>query len=210
MSGRQLWTAVLFVLTLATLLVAQDEKNEVGGGMGRTFISTQPIQGATYFDANIRYGRGIDGEGNYARRLLITPVVAIAAEVPLVINFDEDLHVGVPGQVPTDLRQLIVTPSLRFNLFPSTAVSPWGSVGGGFDHTFEVSNLIYGGTNPGKGTTSGVVQYGAGLDVKLTKRIVLRLEGRDFWAGEPDFPQAPTGKTRQNNYYVGIGAFWHF
>jgi len=210
MSRRQLWTAVLFVLMPATLLVAQDEKNEVGGAVGRTFISTQPIQGATFFDHNIHYGRGWDIEGSYARRLLITPIVSNAAEVPLIINFKEKLHAGLPGQIPSEYKQVFVTPSLRVNLFPTTAVSPWGSIGGGFEHISEGDILIYGGTNPGQGTTSGVVQYGAGLDVKLTQRVVLRLEGRDFWAGEPDFPQAPTGKTRQNNYYVGIGISWHF
>ena len=31
-----------------------------------------------------------------------------------------------------------------------------------------------------------------------------------FWAGEPDFPLAPTGKTRQHNFFVGGGAFWRF
>jgi len=209
MPGR-LWIAVLFVLTLVASLAAQDEKNEVGGGMGRTFLGTQGIQGATFFDPNIRYGRGIDIEGSYARRLFATQAFSIAAEIPVVINADEDLHAGGPGLVPTDLRQLIMTPSVRFNLFPSTAVSPWGSVGGGFEHIFEVGKLLYGGANPGNSTSSGVVQYGVGLDVKLIKRLIMRLEGRNFWGGEPDFHQAPTGKTRQSNYYVGLGAYWRF
>jgi len=209
MPGR-LWIAVLFVLTLVASLAAQDEKNEVGGAVGRTFIATQAIQGATFFDPNIRYGKGWDIEGYYARRFLVTPLVSVSGEVPLVFNFREYVHAGGPGLVPAEYKQLFLTPSVRVNLFPTTAVSPWGSVGGGFGHISQGSTLLYGSANTGNNTTSGVVQYGAGLDVKFTTRLVLRLEGRDFWGGEPDFPQAPTGKTRQSNYYVGLGAFWRF
>ena len=210
MSGKRAWSGVLIVLALAASLAAQDEKNELGGSVGRTFLGTQGIQGATFSDPNLRFGRGIDIGGTYARRLLVTPLFSLAAEVPLVFNFDEDVHAGGPGLAPGDYKTLFLTPSLRVNLFPTTAVSPWGSVGGGFAHVSEGNKLLYGGTNTGKNTTSGVVQYGVGLDVKFTTRFVLRLEGRDFWSGEPDFPQAPTGKTRENNYYVGAGLFWRF
>ena len=211
MSGKRLWIAVLFVVTLAVSLAAQDEKNDLGGSIGRSFISTQAIQGATFFDPYIRYGKGLTIEGSYARRLLVTPVFAVAAELPILYNPDEDLHAGGPGLVPHDDKALFLTPSVRVNLFPTTAVSLWGSLGGGFGHISESNTLLYNGTpNTGKSTTSGVLQYGVGLDVKLTKRVVLRAEGRDFWAGEPDFPQAPTGKTRQHNYFLGVGAIWRF
>jgi hypothetical protein len=210
MFGKRLWTAVLLVISLATLLAAQDEKNEIGGGFGRTFISTQAIQGATFFDPNIRYGKGLDIEGTFAHKFLVNPLFALAGEVPVVYNFDEDVHAGSAGAGPGDYKTLFVTPSLRVNLFPTTAVSPWGSLGGGFARTGESNTLLFGGTNPGKSTFSGVLQYGVGLDVKLTKRLVLRGEGRDFWAGEPDFPLAPTGKTRQHNYFVGLTAVWRF
>jgi hypothetical protein len=211
MSGKRLWLAVLCAVALTALLAAQDEKNELSGGMGRTFISTQAIQGVNVFDPNIRYGKGIDIEGGFARRLLVTPVFSVAAEVPVVFNVDEDVHASSAGLGPGDLKTLFVTPSVRLNLFPTTAVSPWGSVGGGFGHITQSKTLLYNQTpNPGKATTSGVVQYGVGLDVRLAKRLILRGEGRDFWAGEPDFPEAPTGKTRQNNYLVGVGVVWRF
>jgi hypothetical protein len=55
-----------------------------------------------------------------------------------------------------------------------------------------------------------VIEAGFGVDVKVWKKLSIRGEVRDFWAGEPDFPLAPTGKTRQHNYFVGGGAFWRF
>jgi opacity protein-like surface antigen len=103
-----------------------------------------------------------------------------------------------------------VTPAARVNFFPTTGVSPWVSFGVGFAHYSQTSGLLYGGTNPGKSTTSAAVQAGVGLDVKVTSRIIMRGGVRDYWAGTPDFPLAPTGKTRQHNYFVLGGAYWRF
>ena len=63
--------------------------------------------------------------------------------------------------------------------------------------TFSQSSILaYGGPNPGKSTTSGVIQGGFGLDVKVWRKLSIRGEVRDFWSGEPDFPLADTGKSR--------------
>jgi hypothetical protein len=96
------------------------------------------------------------------------------------------------------------------NLFPEQAVSPWVSFGGGFGHFGESSTLLFGGLNPGKtGTTTGVLQAGVGLDVKIFGRFRLRGEARDFWSGVPDL-NVNTGKSRQHNIFVGGGLVWHF
>ncbi|MFZ1051164.1 MAG: hypothetical protein WBP65_21045 [Candidatus Sulfotelmatobacter sp.] len=96
----------------------------------------------------------------------------------------------------------------------ATAVSPWVSFGGGFGHFSESNNLNYYGTNPGGSSTSGVLQGGLGLDVspfrKRFSHFSFRGEVRDFWSGTPNLPLADTGKTRQNNYFVGGSVIWHF
>jgi hypothetical protein len=212
MSGKQPVMAVLAVVLtfLAASAAAQDEKNEISGVVGRSYSSKQAIQGATFFDPFIRYGRGLSVEGSYARRLFVTEVYSVSGEVLGLFNPDEDIHAGGPGLAPKDYSALFITPGVRVNVFPITAVSPWASIGGGFSHVSQNGALLYGGTNTGKATTSGVLQYGFGLDVRLKRRLFLRGEARDFWAGEPDFPQAPTGKTRQHNYFVGGGVMWRF
>ena len=213
MSGKRLWIAILFVATiLAASAAAQDEKNEIGGMLGRPFISDQGIKGATYFDPTIHFGKGLSVEAEYARRFLVTPIYAISAEVPLLYNHDIDLNAGAYGfaVVPSDMKALFVTPAARVNLFPTTAVSPWVSLGAGFGHFSEGNTLVYGGTNPGKSKTGFVLQGGLGLDVKVWRKLSIRGEVRDFWSGEPDFPLANTGKTRQHNFFVGGGAFWRF
>src|SRR5215475_11089280 len=128
MSERRLWiTALAAVILLAASAAAQDEKNEISGVIGRDYISTQPIQGAAFFDPNIRYGRGLSVEGAYGRRIFVTEIYSISGEVPVMFNTEEKLHAGGPGLVPASYKALFVAPSFRVNLFPTTAVSPWGS-----------------------------------------------------------------------------------
>jgi hypothetical protein len=212
MFGKRLCIAVLTVVTLlAASAVAQDEKNEVGGTIGRTFISNRGITNAPY-PPIISYGKGLSFEVEYSRRLLVTPVFSVSGEALLMVDHDEDINGGSTAHsvLPGQLSEVFVTPAVRLNLFPTTAVSPWVSLGGGFGHIGESSMLLYGGTNPGKSTTSGVLEGGLGLDVKVWKQLSIRGEVRDFWSGAPDFPLAPTGKTRQHNYFVGGGVFWRF
>lgn len=212
MSARQFQIAVLSLLmVVAVSSVAQDEKNEIGGAVGRTFISDQTIQ-ANIPDPTIHFGKGVTVEAEYARRFLITPLYSISGEVVAAYNPDIDLNAGGFGfaVVPNDYQSLFVTPAARLNLFPITAVSPWISFGGGFGRFGQSKTLDFSGTNPGKSSTTGVIQGGFGLDVKLVSRLSIRLHVRDFWSGEPDFPLAPTGKSRQHNFFVGGGAFWRF
>jgi len=213
MSAKRLWVALLAVVTVfAISAVGQEGKNEVGGLAGRTFISDQGIQNATYFDPIIHSGKGFTIQGEYARRMWVTPIYSISAEGLVVYNLDVDLNAGEYGHsvVPSDLKKLFITPAARVNLFPTTAVSPWVSFGAGFGRVSEYKTLIYGGANPGKNTTGAVIEAGLGLDVKVWKKLSMRGEVRDFWAAEPDFPLAPTGRTRQHNYFVGGGVFWRF
>ena len=211
MSGKQAVLAVLAVTMsiLGASASAQDEKNELTGMIGRTFISDQGIQGATYFNPFVRSGKGLTFEVNYARVLFSTPIYALSGEVPAVFNLDEKLNSG-SNVVPSSYKQIFITPSVRLNLFPATAVSPWVSFGGGFGHFSENDTLLYGGPNPGGSATSGVIQGGLGLDVRVWHRFSIRGQVRDFWSGTPSLPLADTGKTRQNNYFVGGGAIYHF
>jgi hypothetical protein len=208
MSEKRLLISILALLAmLAASATAQDEKNEVTGIIGRTFISDQGTQG---FVQPIRSGKGLSFELNYGRHVLGNAIYGISLEVPVMFNLDEDLNGGGPI-VPIDYRQIFVTPAARVNLFPTTAFSPWVSLGGGFGHFSQNKMLIYsGGANPGKSTTSGVLEGGFGLDVRVWRHFSVRGQVRDFWSGEPDFPLAPTGKTRQHNYFAGGGVVWHF
>src|ERR1019366_984111 len=159
MFGKRVWIAVLFVVTtMGASAVAQAEKNELGGILGRTFISDQGIKGANFFNPIVHSGNGLSFEGEYARRFLMTPVFSLSGEALLMYNHDEDLNAGMNGfaVVPIQYSQVFVAPAARLNLFPTSAVSPWISLGAGFGHFGESANLAFGDVNPGKSATSGL------------------------------------------------------
>jgi opacity protein-like surface antigen len=213
MSRKRLWIAALSALLMfAAFAAAQDEKNEIGGNLGRIFISDQGIQGATYFDPTIHFGKGLTFDIEYARHIFVAPVYSISGEVIFADDPKTLLNAGDYGNavVPQSIKSYFITPAARVNLFPTTAVSPWISLGAGAGHFSQSPQLDYSGPNPGKSTTGFTLEGGLGLDVKVWKQLSIRGGVRDFWAGEPDFPLAPTGKSHFHNYFVFGGAFWRF
>jgi len=199
--------ALVALCTFVTQATAQ--KNELSGILGRTFISNQGIQGAPSYDPELRFGNGLTFEVNYARRVVDAGLFSLALEVPFVVDPVEDLH-AAQNLIPKQYSSFFVTPAARLNAFPDQAVSPWVSFGGGFGHFSESSTLVFGGPNPGKtGTTTGVLQGGLGLDVRIFGHFSLRGEAREFWSGVPQL-NVNTGKSRQYNLFAGGGVVWHF
>jgi hypothetical protein len=176
---RLLMTALVTVTVLVASAFAQ--KNELTGIIGRTFISDQGVKNVNLFNTNVHSGEGLTFEVNYGRHLMGENFWRLTFEVPAVFNFDEDLNFAA-NSVPEDYRSFFVTPSLRANAFATTAISP---------------------------STTGVMQIGVGLDVRLTPHFTLRGGARDFWSGTPDI-LVDTGKSRQHNYFVGGGVVWRF
>ncbi len=189
------WLAVALLMALTTFVAratAQDMEED---------ISNQGIKG----DGEVRFGKGLTFEVNYAARMLDRRFWSLYLEFPVAVNLDEDLNADSP-QVPKQFRSYFVTPAARFHVFSNAAISPWVSLGGGLGHFSESSNL----TNRGKtGTTTGVFQAGVGMDVKPFKNVGFRLETRDFWSGVPQL-NVNTGKSRQHNIFVAGGIVLHF
>jgi len=198
--------ALVTVAILTSSAFAQN--NELTAAIGRTFISNQGVKGSNLFNNDVHFGKGLSFEVNYGRHIWGEGFTRLTFEVPVVINTDEDLNFAA-NSVPSSYQQYFVTPSLRANIFAMTAVSPWISAGGGFGHFRPASQLEFGGPSGAKSNTTGVMQIGIGLDVKLKGRFSLRGEARDFWSGAPDI-LVDTGKSRQHNYLVGGGVVWHF
>jgi hypothetical protein len=199
------------VLAVGTIIVAAAaaQRNEVGGSIGRTFISDQGVAGSGLPDSSIHFGHGLTFEANYGRRLVDADVFGITFEIPAVIDPSQKLHFG-GFNAPRSFASYFVTPSARVNLFPSGSFSPWISVGGGVGHFTLSSRLESGQPNPNKsGTTTGAVQLGLGLDVKIIHSLYLRGEAREFYSGEPQL-NVNTGKSRYYNLFAGAGLAWRF
>jgi hypothetical protein len=216
MSAQRLAVLAVLVLVLVSSALAQDTMsstpvNQISVTAGRTFVSTQTIQDPPAGDPNpkIHFGNPASVAFNYGRLLKTHSIFGLYAELPVAMFFRMDLNTG-ENQIPKDIGALFVTPSARLNIFSGDSVSPWVSVGGGYGRFREAPVLNFYGANPGPtGTNTGVVQFGAGLDVWVWHRFGARAEVRDFYSGNPAL-NVDTGRSRQHNYYVGAGVAYRF
>jgi hypothetical protein len=207
---RTLFSAAVLVSLVCLIAGASaQEKNELSGLIGRTFVSDHASVDTITPGALLTSKAGLSLEGNYGRHLLDLGLVGLTVEVPFVVNVGEDVHYNL-NLVPKNYKSFFVTPSLRANLFPGAGLSPWVSVGGGVGYFKENSTLEFGGPNPGEtGTTAGIFQAGFGLDVKLFRHISVRGEVRDFFSSVPQL-NVDIGKSRQHNLFVSGGVVWNF
>lgn len=195
-------------LLLAISSFAQD-KNEIAASFGRTFIAHQTVPGTDFVGNTVAFGDGFTFDVTYARLLRSGDLASLSVEVPVVFDFDEKLNYGI-NVIPEDLHLYFVTPAARVTFFTQVPITPWVSLGGGFGHFGESSTLEFGGPNPNpSGSTTGVLEFGGGMDVRTWRSLSLRGEIRDFYSGVPQL-NVNTGRSRQNNLFVGIGVVWKF
>lgn len=208
MSGTRLCMALLAVLIFNAFACAQ--KNELAGGIGRTLLNDQAIQpGATPLLNNfVRFGSGTTFEINYARHLKGNDFARLDLEVPFVGNPDEDLGSG-NAAVPSGYASYFVTPAVRGKIFAENTLGFWASLGGGFGHFGFSDKQVYGGANPGGSKTSGLLQFGYGMDVKLKATFGLRIAARNYWSSALPFNVA-TGVGHQHSFVVTGGGYWRF
>jgi len=209
MSAKRLLGTIVPFLFLASSALTQ--VNELSVTAGRTFVSTQSFVDSDGVRQGIHFGNEETIGFNYARLLKGGKFLGFHAELPVVIYPRMDLNTQI-NAIPKDIGALFVTPSLRMNLFSGDSVTPWVSAGGGYGRFRDAKEANYGyGTYIGPGgSNTGVVQFGAGLDVWVWHHWGFRVEARDFYSGKPDLNAIAgepinTSNGRQHNYYVGAG-----
>jgi len=204
--------AVLAALVLVLVASAMAQINQLSVTAGRTFISTDTIVNDPYVgdpDPHIHFANPASFAFNYGRLLTTHGIFGFYAELP--VGFYPRLNLNTDqNQIPKDIGALFLTPSLRVNIFSGDSVTPWVSAGGGYGRFREAPERNFYGPNPGEhGTNTGVIQFGAGLDVWFWHLWGARFEARDFYSGLPDFT-VDTANSRQHNYYVGVGVMHRF
>jgi hypothetical protein len=201
------WLAILVVFVGAPIFSTYAQINELSLTVGRTFVSTQSLR--TFVNnPNVHFGNEESFEFNYSRLLKSHSIFGLYGEVPVAIYPRMDLN-GEHG-IPKDIGALFITPSVRLNFFSGQGLTPWVSAGGGYGRFRESSQLLFYGKNPGPtGTNTGVIQFGAGMDIWPWQRWGFRLEARDFYSGVPALNLVTTN-SRQHNYYVGVGVIRRF
>ena len=109
---RRLIIALLAVFLFSQSGIAQ-QRNEIAVMFGRTFVGHQTVPGTNFMGNSVAFGAGPSIEADYSRLVKPGDLVSLSLEVPVLLNFDEDLNYGV-NVIPEDYRSYFVTPSARF------------------------------------------------------------------------------------------------
>jgi opacity protein-like surface antigen len=196
----------LFLLPAALCLAQEDtvHKNELAFGLGG--IPTLSRSDLPSLDA----GSGVAFQVNYGRRFLGGDKWALYGE----INFLASPLREVSSSVTTathDFASLYLTPGIRVKFRPSSRISPYAVVGGGYADYEQSFTRIDGRPNQAsRQLARGVFDFGAGVDVRVWRFVALRGEARDFYTGAPDYNIASIPGGQHN--VVATGGFvlrWH-
>jgi hypothetical protein len=144
-------------------------------------------------------GAGFVFEGSYARRLFHVPTLSMFLEVPVTSapNLESPLPTG-------HYSSLFIAPGLKLKFVPEFFISPFFTVGYGWAHFRQKPNGIV----PERTADTDVVQFGAGVDIKLAPFIGLRFQARDYFSGELGFNNATLD--RQQNLTTMGGVVFRF
>jgi len=197
--------AVLAAAVLVLVASASAQINQLSVTAGRTFVSTETVPST---GLPVHFANPPSVAFNYGRLLKTYKIFGLSAELPVALIPRMNVNYNL-GTNPKDIGMLFVTPSLRVNIFSGDSVTPWVSVGGGYGRFRVAPVTLYENPNPGSGSNTGVVQFGAGLDVWFWHFWGARFEARDFYSGDPDL-NVVTNNSRQHNYYVGVGVMHRF
>jgi opacity protein-like surface antigen len=199
--------AFALLLLFAAVCAAQEgevHKNELAFGLGGIPALSQsdsPSLGA---------GSGIAYQVNYGRRLLKGRLVALLGEINFVASPLRDVS-GSVGTATHDFASLYVTPGIRLKFRPSSRISPYAAVGGGYaDYEQSVKQIDGQPNHAPRELARGVFDFGAGVDVRVWRFVALRGEARDFLTGAPNYNVASVSGGQHN--IVATGALvlrWH-
>ena len=192
------------LLLPAALCMAQEHRNELAFGLGGIPASSRNDS------PRLDPGSGVALQANYGRRFLNSSKVALYGEINFVASPLREVSSSV-GSATHDFASVYVTPGLRVKFRPTSRISPYAVVGGGYADYEQSLTRIDGGRNQApRQLARGVFDFGAGVDVHVWRFVALRGEARDFYTGSPNY-NIPSISGGQHNV-VATGAFvlrWH-
>ena len=195
------------LLMPAALCLPQENaapKNELAFGLG--WIPALSRSDSPRLDA----GSGVAFQVNYGRRIANRNAVALYAEVNFIASPLRDVSSTIKT-ASRDFASLYVTPGIRVKFRPTSRISPFVVVGGGYaDYEQSLTRLDGRPNKAPRELARGVFDFGAGVDAHVWRFIALRGEARDFYTGTPNYNIASISGGQHN--VVATGAFvisWH-
>jgi hypothetical protein len=196
------------LLSLAAVLCAAQEApptNELAFTLG----GIPPLSRSTSQET-FNLGSGVALGVNYGRRLVAGNLLALYGEVGLLASPLRDVSSNV-NTATANFASLYITPGVRLKFFPTSALSPYIAVGGGYADYEQSTTLLNGQPNPAsRQVARGVFDFGAGIDLRIFKWVALRGEARDYFTGAPAYNLAGiTGGQHNVQISGGFVLRWH-
>lgn len=191
------FAAILISVTFGDGQAFAQPRYDVGLLLGATTTSNE--------GRVLEFDRATTYQATFAWRIWAGEKTALSIEVPFLAS--PAFTVATPGgSLPKEYAALYLTPGIRVTAWPNTAVSVFGSIGGGYARYSESKERANGGPNPDqRDTNAGALQFGAGVDVRALRWLGFRGEIRDVYTGARNF-SIVTPRDRVHNV-VASGGF---
>jgi hypothetical protein len=199
------WFGLLLLATAIIAGPARGQNQELTFSLGGIPSQTRTFQGsvgAAQISADRSFGI------NYGHRFLDAKIAALYGEIEFVAIPNRSVT-SATAIVPQSYASLYLAPGLRLKFFPSSRLSPWGAIGGGYALYQQSAKLSNGQNETDKFLNRGVFDYGGGLDFRLFRFIGLRAEVRDFLSGNPGL-NAKLNSSTQHNVVASGGLILRF
>ena len=167
------WIAIPFLMPRAAMAQNSDLSFLLGVYWPRGEVVTAP---STYIHGSV----GASVQLNYAGQV-IQKAVDLYIEVPVVISVQNTGTVTSTSVTSSTGPDVFFTPGVRLKISPQSRISFYGALGGGIA-SFSTDRIVSGkSTTITSGrTNSGALDFGGGIDFRLTRLLSLRFDARDF------------------------------
>jgi len=149
---------------------------------------------------------GLAFQANFAEQLRETVAGQLYVELPLMIagHVSSTISHGITNEVKDSIY---FTPGVRWRFTPQKRISFYAAGGAGFGSFGTSLNYVGGGTvsNTGSRDWTFAFGFGGGIDLRLTRLLSLRAEGRDFVT-----PSNEGGTRDRNHAFFMAGIGFHF
>jgi hypothetical protein len=192
--GRIRWSGLLLLVNAIIPVPTHGQNQELTFSLGGIPGQTRNFQGSagtTQISADRSFGI------NYGHRLLDAKIAALYGEIEFVALPNRNVTAAT-ATVPQSYASLYLAPGLRLKFFPTSRLSPWAAIGGGYALYQQSAKFSDGQNDTNKFLNRGVFDYGGGLDLRLFRFIGLRGEVRDFLSGNPGLNVALNSGTQHN------------
>jgi len=173
------------------------QNRDIAFMFGAVSASSQIVPGYGY---SLSTPAGCALKYEFGYQLLSTRAGKLYLEVPWTISIPGK---SVAGDSPSEIRNSssFLTPGIRFMIPAHERVSIYAALGGGYGRLRRLTMSESSGAMVSRSTVHGVLAFGGGVDVRLTRLWSLRAEVRDFVSG-PGLSGVPG-----RHHWIPLGGF---